>query len=98
MPSFLPGGAIVIIAGIVDTDGHLGHCGYDLIFKSERLALDVAYLARSLGFACYVRAARKVCTNTGVSGIYHRLSISGDVCEIPCKVPRRRVPGLFVAS
>lgn len=79
-----------LLAGIVDTDGSLGHCAYDLIFKSERLARDVAYLARSLGFACYVRAARKVCTNTGASGIYHRLSISGDVCEIPCKVPRRK--------
>lgn len=79
-----------LLAGIVDTDGSLGHCAYDLIFKSERLARDIAYLARSLGFACYVRAARKVCTNTGASGIYHRLSISGDVCEIPCKVPRRK--------
>lgn len=81
-----------LLAGIVDTDGYLGNNTYDLVFKQERLAQNVAELARSLGLAAYVKPCRKTCTNTGVTGDYFRISISGDVSIIPCRVPRRVAP------
>lgn len=79
-----------LLAGILDTDGCLGHCGYDLIAKDREFADDVAFLARSLGFACYITETRKRCTNTDTWGTYYRMSISGDVALIPCRVPRRK--------
>lgn len=79
-----------LLAGILDTDGYAHHGGFDFVSKSKVLADDVAYLARSLGFAAYVQAARKRCTNTDAWGDYWRLFVSGDVAQIPCRVARRK--------
>lgn len=81
-----------LLAGLLDTDGHLSNGGFDVVFKSQRLAQDTAWLARSLGLAAYVAPCQKKCTNTGTVGDYFRISISGDVSQIPCKVPRRQAP------
>lgn len=79
------------LAGILDSDGYLHHGHYDLIFKSERLANDTAYLARSLGFACYVKKAFKRATNSNHAGEhYNRITISGDVSEIPTRILRHQ--------
>lgn len=78
-----------LLAGIVDTDGYLGNNTYDLVFKQPRLAHGVAELARSLGFAANVKPCLKTCTNTGATGEYFRICISGDLSIIPCRVPRR---------
>lgn len=79
-----------ILAGLLDTDGHLyGGC-FDFIQKSERLANDVVFLCRSLGLAAYVHSVNKTCTNNGVTGLYHRVSISGDVQEIPTRIFRKQ--------
>lgn len=78
-----------LLAGIIDTDGSYTGKGYDFISKSKRLAEDTAFLSRSLGFAAYVSRQRKVCTNNGVAGIYYRVSISGDLIAVPCKLPRK---------
>lgn len=83
---------LALLAGVIDTDGYLHHGGYDLVAKRERFAQDVAFLARSLGFACYVAPCRKKCYNTGAVGDYFRLSISGDLSVLPVKVPRRKAP------
>ena len=42
-----------VLAGLIDSDGSLGH-GYDFGSKSERMARDVAFVARSVGLAAYV--------------------------------------------
>lgn len=81
---------LALLAGIIDTDGYLHHNGYDIVLKHERLMNDVAFVARSLGFACYIAPCKKICTNTGAKGDYFRMNITGDVDEIPCKVPRRK--------
>ncbi|MBU5787653.1 DEAD/DEAH box helicase family protein [Pseudomonas aeruginosa] len=78
-----------LLAGIVDTDGFLGNGYYDLTLKQVQLANDVAFLARSLGLAAYVTPCRKVIKATGFVGEYFRVSISGNVHLIPCRVPRR---------
>lgn len=77
-----------LLAGLLDTDGHLATGGYDWISGSEQLADDMLFLARSLGFAAYMRPARKS-NQYGPAGIYFRVSISGETSEIPCRIPRK---------
>jgi len=79
-----------LLAGLLDTDGSYTGKGYDFISKSDRLAADLAFVARSLGFAAYVSKQKKVCTNNGAEGYYFRVSLSGDLSEIPCKLPRKK--------
>jgi dTMP kinase len=79
-----------LLAGLIDSDGCLSHNGYDIVLKREILAQDVAFVARSLGFATYVKPCRKTCVNNQTTGSYFRLCISGAVDEIPVKLPRRQ--------
>jgi len=81
-----------LLAGLIDSDGSLSRAGYDYISKEKKLAQDVAYLCRSLGFAAYVSDARKTCGNTGKEGLYYRVSISGDLSVVPVKVRRKKAP------
>jgi Hom_end-associated Hint/SNF2-related domain/LAGLIDADG-like domain len=78
-----------VLAGLIDTDGSLTCGGYDYISKSEQLANDVAFLARSLGLAAYVKSCEKGCQN-GFVGTYYRVSISGDCCMVPVKIKRKQ--------
>lgn len=78
-----------LLAGIIDTDGSLSCNGYDYISISNRLANDVVYLARSLGFAAYISECQKSSQN-GTVGIYYRVSISGDISEVPVKLERKK--------
>lgn len=85
------GDRLQLLAGIIDTDGHLSaNGGYDLTLKSEALLDDVIFVARSLGFACYKAISNKTCGNNGVSGVYWRCHINGAVDRIPCKLPRKQ--------
>lgn len=77
-----------LLAGIVDSDGYYDVKTISIVFKLERLANDTAYLARSLGLAAYVSKVKKTCTNTGVTGDYFSISISGDFTDIPCILKR----------
>ena len=83
---------LAILAGILDTDGSLSRSGFDIVFKSEVLAKDTAFVARSLGFAAYIKPCHKTCTNNGVTGDYFRISISGDCSEIPVRIARKKAP------
>lgn len=71
------------LAGLLDSDGALSRGGFDYGSKSERLARDVAFLARSLGLAAYV-------TKRPIG--HYRVSISGDCSVIPTRIPRKRAP------
>lgn len=79
-----------LLAGLVDTDGNLtkDNCTYDWISKSETLANNVAFVARSLGLAAYVNLCTK--SYNGKSGTYYRVCISGDTSIIPCRIPRKK--------
>ena len=79
-----------LLAGLLDSDGHLSNGYYDVVFKLKTLADGIAYLARSLGFAAYITKCKKTCTNTGATGDYYRVSISGDVSLIPTKLKRHQ--------
>ena len=80
-----------LLAGIIDTDGCYDRKGkgYDIVSKSEALIEDVAFIARSLGLSAYPKACEKTATSTGVTGVYHRIFISGDVTVIPVRLDRR---------
>lgn len=78
-----------LLAGIIDTDGHLCNGYYEVATKYDMLRDDILFVARSLGFAAYSQTAEKFC-QTGGGGLYHRVTISGDVSEIPCRVPRKK--------
>jgi len=71
-----------LLAGLIDTDGHLSRKGFDWISASEILANDVVFIARSLGFAAYLTKCKKSCQNNH-SGYYFRVSISGETSAIP---------------
>jgi superfamily II DNA or RNA helicase len=82
---------LAVLAGLMDTDGCLGNGVYDFISKSETLSTDVAFVARSVGLAAYVHPCQKYC-QTGGGGTYYRVSISGDIEIIPCRIPRKQAP------
>jgi len=79
-----------ILAGLFDTDGHNGGGYCDYLTKSKQLADDIAFIARSLGFAAYISKCTKGYKNekTEFSAEYYRLSISGDLSIIPCRSTR----------
>jgi Rad3-related DNA helicase len=78
-----------MLAGLLDTDGHQAHGGFEIICKGAGLRDDIVFLARSLGLAAYVstKTAPKICDT-----IYWRIKISGDCSVIPTRIPRKRAP------
>lgn len=81
-----------LLAGLMDTDGHLNDGkNLDYITKSRRLAEDIVFLARSLGF--FVSWRPKECyAQTGNGGFYYRLTISGHLDRIPFRRHRHNPP------
>lgn len=81
---------LLMLAGLLDTDGSLSsNSSFDFISASKILAKDVTFIARSLGFAAYISESEKYC-QTGAGGIYYRVSISGEVSEIPTRIVRKQ--------
>lgn len=79
-----------LLAGLLDTDGNFSGT-YDFIQKNKLLAEQVCFLARSLGFAAYMKECKKSC-QTGAIGTYYRISISGHLDQIPCRISRKQAP------
>jgi hypothetical protein len=82
-----------ILAGLIDTDGSYDGGGFDFVSKSESLANDVVFIARSLGLASYVKETWKAATNgkTQIKQKYYRVYISGDCSIVPCRISRKQV-------
>lgn len=75
---------LALLAGLIDTDGHVSHGGCEITFRSQKLADDALILARSLGFAAY--QSEKI-----VNGdTYYRAYISGDLFCIPTRLARKK--------
>ncbi len=69
-----------ILAGLLDSDGYYKQNTYNIVQKNKRLAFDIVYLCRSLGFAAYIKQCEKRI------GLCHRICISGAGLEkIPVK-------------
>ncbi len=78
-----------LLAGLLDTDGYLYRHSAEFVSKSPWLAEDVAFIARSLGFAATRKRARKGC-QTGAVGTYYRVHIRGDLSLVPLRIERKR--------
>ena len=86
---------LAVLAGLLDTDGFFSGYGYDIIQKNERLADDIVFVARSLGFASTKTPCTKGCWYKGElrEGRYFRLSISGDgLDDLPMRLDRKIKP------
>lgn len=81
-----------LLAGLIDTDGHLNRDHYEIIAKSDRLAEDILFLCRSLGFAAYASEKWVQLKGWAAPRKYNRISISGDLSEIPVRVARKKAP------
>jgi hypothetical protein len=83
---------LALLAGIVDTDGHVDRnkC-LQITTKYAGLKDDILFLARSLGFAAYASSVIKTIKSRNFSGSYWQISISGDINRIPCKVERKKI-------
>jgi superfamily I DNA/RNA helicase/ssDNA-binding Zn-finger/Zn-ribbon topoisomerase 1 len=82
-----------VLAGVLDTDGYYAGGSIDYVTKSKPLAEAVLFLARSLGFAAYANEKKGTIKSIGFTGIYTRISISGDFGILPLRVlqiPARR--------
>jgi len=85
------GQRLQLLAGLMDSDGHLHRTDFDYITKSKELASDLVVLARSLGFAAH--CTEKYCScQTGAGGWFFRVCISGNSQDIPCRLPRKQSP------
>jgi len=79
-----------LLAGLLDADGYYIDNCYSIITKYPKLRDDILYLARSLGLAAYTSEKKGTIKSTGFVGYYHRVRISGEVGDIPCKIERKK--------
>ena len=75
-----------LLAGLIDTNGRTDESGYEYASKSQRLAQDVTFVARSLGMTA------QTSPQVNDRGTYWRVSITGPVHTIPSRVPEQRAP------
>lgn len=80
-----------LLAGLIDTDGYYHNGTMEISQKSNKMASDILFLCRSLGFRALNKVEYKKC-QTGNGGYYNRISISGDVDQIPTKLFRKQAP------
>lgn len=76
-----------LLAGLIDTDGHLTDTWLEYLTKSPALAQDVAFIARSVGLAAYIQRKQSH-THFGekeYDNCYWRVGISGDYTLIPSR-------------
>jgi hypothetical protein len=72
-----------LLAGLLDADGSLCFRHYDFLTSSHQLADDIAFLARSLGFAVFENRKPKT------PGCAARLYIHGEFSKIPVRIKRK---------
>lgn len=80
-----------LLAGILDTNGHFvsGKNYYELTMKDEDLIDQTKYLCDTLGLRCIKHSKVASIKDINYSCTVYRLTISGDLTRIPCRVPRK---------
>jgi len=80
-----------LLAGLLDSDGHLSNSTYEITQQREGLARQIAYVARSLGYSVSMRPKRGQIASTGFVGDYWRVTIVGvSKGELPLRVKRKQ--------
>jgi Hom_end-associated Hint/Homing endonuclease len=77
-----------LLAGLMDTDGHLHHGFFEIVTQYGGLSNDILFLARSLGF-CATHRFKHV-EYQGEWRYYHRINISGECSDIPTKIRHKQ--------
>lgn len=80
---------MALLAGLIDSDGHVSNKCAEITSKYQALANDIAFLARSLGFRASISREFKRC-QTGAGNFYWRVLISGDLSRVPSKAARKK--------
>lgn len=80
-----------LLAGLIDSDGHVSTVGKGATFtnKNCQLVSDVAFLARSLGYAAFIYPA----PDNKTGKMYYNVGISGSLQDVPTCVVRKRAQG-----
>jgi len=78
------------LAGYIDGDGYNAGTYVEIVSKHEAWAKDLAFLARSLGFAASVREKSVRLPGWKEPRVYHRVSITGDFSSLPLVLERKR--------
>lgn len=78
-----------VLAGLLDTDGHLQRNVYDITTKFNGLRDDILFLCRSLGLAAYSTVKMVKLEGWDKARPYNSITISGNLDKIPCKVKRK---------
>lgn len=79
-----------ILAGLIDTDGYMHNNYWEITTKFPKLHDDILYLCRSLGFAAYSTIKKVKLKTWTESREYFRITISGELTEVPIKVERKK--------
>jgi GTPase len=77
---------IALLAGMIDTDGHYVKGTYTITQKNKKLLEDLEFICRSLGFWATIKPkfVKKV------QRTYYRMTIVGNLNEVPTAVPRKQ--------
>ena len=93
-----------VLAGIIDTDGHVQRNGTRVSIAQglnhERLANDIVFLVRSLGFHCSFTTKKTSRKSKGIlkKGTCYNINISGNLEDIPTKLPRKKCANIKIQS
>lgn len=85
-----------VLAGLIDSDGHVSRDGTRVTISQgmmhRRLAEDIRFLARSLGYFCSFVIQNTTRTHKGEqkTGQACKLQITGDLADIPTRLPRKK--------
>ena len=79
-----------LLAGLIDSDGSLGHNCFGITQKNNRLTEDILYLCRSLGLAAYSKKVRKSIKSIGFTGTYNNITITGEIADVPTILKRKQ--------
>jgi len=86
------GQRLQLIAGLIDTDGHVDEKGrVRIVTGSKRLAADIEEVVRSLGWNPYITVQKPTLSTSGIQGKkdVYTVGFNPDT-EIPTKLPRKK--------
>lgn len=73
-----------LLAGLIDSDGYVYNKCYEISSKHEKLAEDIVFLCRSLGYKSWV-------VDKVINGVtYYMININGDLSDIPFLLERKK--------
>lgn len=82
-----------LLAGLIDSDGHVDYNTVNIIQKSKVLAADIKFLALSLGYMAVLSTRQKLCTNseTPIHTNYNICIYGEGLEDIPTILPRKKL-------